>query len=72
VIPSHLREKFKLKAGTKVQIESRDNQIIITANPPNRYDALLALRGAMSDIQEDVEGLWMEEKRKEREREDSK
>ena len=72
VIPSDLRKKFKLKAGTKVRIESRDNQIIITANPPDPYDVLISLRGALSHIEDDIEGLWREEKREEREREDSK
>jgi len=36
------------------------------------YDALLALRGCLSDVKEDVEGWMMEERRKERKREDSK
>jgi hypothetical protein len=33
---------------------------------------VLALRGCLSHVKEDVEGWWMEEKRKERLREDAK
>ena len=69
VIPVALRRKYKMKGGTRVAIGERDGQITLTPNP---YDALLALRGCLSHIEEDVEGWWMEEKRKEREREDAK
>jgi hypothetical protein len=41
----------------------------LTLNP---YDELLALRGCLSHVEEDVEAWWMEEKRKEHEREDVK
>jgi hypothetical protein len=33
---------------------------------------VLALRGSLSHVKEDVEAWWMEEKRKDREREDAK
>jgi AbrB family looped-hinge helix DNA binding protein len=69
VIPAELRKKFKIKAGTRVAVGERDGQITLTPNP---YDALLALRGSLSHVAEDVETWWMEEKRKEREREDAK
>jgi AbrB family looped-hinge helix DNA binding protein len=69
VIPAALRKKFKIKAGTRVAVGERDGQITLTPNP---YDALLALRGSLSHVKEDVEAWWMEEKRKEREREDAK
>jgi len=52
-----------------VAVDERDGQITVTPNP---YDALLALEGCLSHVKEDVEGLWMEEKRKEREREEAK
>lgn len=69
VIPAALRKKFQIKAGTHVAVDEKDGQITLTPNP---YDALLALRGCLSHVEEDVEGWWMEEKRKEREREDAK
>jgi AbrB family looped-hinge helix DNA binding protein len=69
VIPAALRKKYKIKGGTRVAVGERDGEITITPNP---YDALLALRGCLSHVEEDVESWWMEEKRKEREREDAK
>ena len=69
VIPAALRKKFRIKGGTQLAVGERDGSITLTPNP---YDALLALRGCLSHIEEDVEAWWMEEKRKEREREDAK
>ncbi len=69
VIPAKLRKKLRLKSGTKVAIDEVDGEIRIKPNP---YDALLALRGCLSHVEEDVEAWWMEEKRKEREREEAK
>jgi bifunctional DNA-binding transcriptional regulator/antitoxin component of YhaV-PrlF toxin-antitoxin module len=69
VIPAALRRKYKLKGGTRVAVGERDGQITLTPNP---YDALLALRGCLSDVKEDVEAWMMKERRKEREREDAK
>jgi AbrB family looped-hinge helix DNA binding protein len=69
VIPVALRKKYKLKGGTRVSVGERDGQITLTPNP---YDAMLSLCGILSHVEEDVEGWWMEEKRKEREREDKK
>jgi AbrB family looped-hinge helix DNA binding protein len=69
VIPAALRKKFKIKAGTRVAVGERDGQITLTPNP---FDALLALRGCLSHVKEDVEAWWMEEKWKERKREDAK
>jgi AbrB family looped-hinge helix DNA binding protein len=68
VIPATIRKKYGLKAGSKVSINDRDGHFTVTPNP---FDALLALRGCLSHIEEDVEGWWMEEKRKEREREEA-
>jgi AbrB family looped-hinge helix DNA binding protein len=69
VIPAELRKKYRLKGGTKVAVDERDGKIILTPNP---YDELLALRGCLSHVKEDVEAIWMEEKRQEREREEAK
>ncbi len=70
VIPARMREKYRLKAGSRVQVEDCDGQIKITPNPAVPGD-VLDLCGILSHIEEDVEGWWMEEKRKEREREDA-
>ena len=69
VIPATIRKKLRIKAGTRVAVNEKDGEITLTPNP---YDALLALRGCLSHVEEDVEAWWMEEKRKEREREESK
>jgi AbrB family looped-hinge helix DNA binding protein len=71
VIPARIREKYRLKAGSRVKVEDRDGMITITPNPEQPYDDVLALHGILSHIEEDVEGWWMEEKRKERERENA-
>jgi len=68
VIPAALRKKYKLDAGSKVSINDQNGHFTVTPNP---FDALLALRGCLSHIEEDVEARWMEEKRKERECEDA-
>jgi AbrB family looped-hinge helix DNA binding protein len=69
VIPAALRKKLRIKGGTRLAVSEQDGSIMLTPNP---YDALLALRGILSNVGEDVEAWWMEEKRKEREREDAK
>jgi AbrB family looped-hinge helix DNA binding protein len=69
VIPASIRKKLRIKGGTRVAVNERNGEITLTLNP---YDALLALRGCLSRVEEDVEAWWMEEKRKEREREDAK
>ena len=69
VIPAELRKKYRLKAGSRVAIDDRGGEIRVKPNP---YDALLAMRGILSGVEEDVEAWWMEEKRKELERENAK
>jgi AbrB family looped-hinge helix DNA binding protein len=69
VIPVELRRKYKIKGGTRLSVNDRDGSILLTPNP---YDALLALRGCLSHVEEDVEAWWTQDKRKERERENAK
>jgi AbrB family looped-hinge helix DNA binding protein len=69
VIPSALRKKLRIVGGTRVAVSEKNGEITLTPNP---YDALLALEGCLSHVEEDVEAWWMEEKRKEREREEAK
>jgi len=69
VIPVELRKKYKIKVGTRLSVNDRDGSIVLKPNP---YDEMLSLCGILSHVEEDVEAWWMEEKRKEREREDAK
>jgi AbrB family looped-hinge helix DNA binding protein len=69
VIPAEIREELRLKAGARVAVKKVGGEIIITPNP---FDALLALRGCLSHVEEDVEAWWMAEKRLGREREEVK
>jgi AbrB family looped-hinge helix DNA binding protein len=62
VIPASLRKKLRIEGGTQVAVSEQDGSILLTPNP---YDALLALRGCLSHVEEDVEAWWMEVKRKE-------
>jgi AbrB family looped-hinge helix DNA binding protein len=69
VIPAEIRKKLRIKSGTRVAVAERNGQITLTPNP---YEALLALRGCLSHVKEDVEGLMMEEQRRERERDEER
>jgi AbrB family looped-hinge helix DNA binding protein len=69
VIPAEIRKTLHLIGGTKVSIDEVDGEIRIRPNP---YDALLALRGCLKDVKEDVEALLMRERRKDRERDKAK
>jgi ribonuclease VapC len=60
VLPSKLRKKYNLRGGATVGVEDRDGKITIIPNPENTLAAFLALRGVMSHIEEDVEGIWMD------------
>ena len=63
VIPTKLRKKYRLKAGSQVAVEDVDGEIRIKPNP---YDALLALRGKYA--QYPLEDDLREERRKWEER----
>jgi AbrB family looped-hinge helix DNA binding protein len=69
VIPAVIRKKLRIKGGTRLTVSEKNGEITLTQNP---FDELLALQGCLSHVKEDVEGWWMEEKRKEREREEAK
>ena len=71
LIPAPIRQKYQLRVGSRVNVEDKNGEIIVTPSALNPYDEMLALHGVMSHIEDDVEGWWMEEKRKEREREDA-
>ncbi len=69
VIPAEIRKRLRIKGGTRVAIDERDGQITLIPNP---YEALLALRGCLSHVKENVEALMMEERRKDRERDEAR
>jgi AbrB family looped-hinge helix DNA binding protein len=69
VIPAELRAKFNLRPRGKVVFGERDGKLTVESTA---LDEVLALRGCLSHVKEDVEGWWMEEKRKEREREEKR
>jgi AbrB family looped-hinge helix DNA binding protein len=59
VIPSEMRKKYRLKAGSRVAVEDYGGEIRVKPNP---YDALLALRGKFAKYP--LERDLMEERRK--------
>ncbi|MGH9605899.1 MAG: AbrB/MazE/SpoVT family DNA-binding domain-containing protein [Terracidiphilus sp.] len=68
VIPADLRAKFNLRPRAKVIFGEQNGKLTLESSA---LDDVLALQGCLSHVQEDVEAWWMEEKRKEREREDA-
>jgi AbrB family looped-hinge helix DNA binding protein len=69
VIPAKLRVKYNLKPRAKVVFGEENGKLTVESTA---LEDILALRGCLSRVEEDVEGWWMEEKRKEREREEKK
>jgi bifunctional DNA-binding transcriptional regulator/antitoxin component of YhaV-PrlF toxin-antitoxin module len=68
VIPAKLRAKYNLRPRAKVVFGEQNGKLTVESTA---LDEILALRGWLSHVEEDVEAWWMEEKRKEREREDA-
>jgi AbrB family looped-hinge helix DNA binding protein len=68
VIPAKLRKKYNLKPKTKVRFGEENGKLTLESSA---LDEILALQGCLSHVKEDVEAWWMEEKHKEREREDA-
>jgi bifunctional DNA-binding transcriptional regulator/antitoxin component of YhaV-PrlF toxin-antitoxin module len=69
MIPVELRAKYNLRPRAKVVFGEQNGKMTVESTA---LDQVLALRGWLSHVEEDVEGWWMEEKRKEREREDAR
>jgi len=69
VIPVELRAKYNLRPRAKVVFGEENGKLTVESTA---LDDVLALRGCLSHLKEDVEAWWMEEKRKEREREDAR
>jgi len=68
-IPAKLRAKYNLRPRAKVVFGEQNGKLTVESTA---LDQVLALQGCLSHAEEDVETWWMEEKRKEREREESK
>jgi bifunctional DNA-binding transcriptional regulator/antitoxin component of YhaV-PrlF toxin-antitoxin module len=69
MIPAKLRAKYNLQPRAKVVFGEENGKLTVESTA---LADVLALRGCLSHVKEDVEGWWMEEKRKEREREEKK
>lgn len=69
VIPAKLRAKYNLRPRAKVVFGEENGKLTVESTA---LAEILALRGCLSHVEEDVEGWLMEEKRKERELEESK
>jgi bifunctional DNA-binding transcriptional regulator/antitoxin component of YhaV-PrlF toxin-antitoxin module len=69
MIPVELRTKYNLRPRSKVVFGEENGKLTVESTA---LAEVLALRGCLSHVKEDVEGWWMEEKRKEREREEAK
>jgi bifunctional DNA-binding transcriptional regulator/antitoxin component of YhaV-PrlF toxin-antitoxin module len=69
VIPARLRAKYNLRPRAKVVFGEENGKLTVESTA---LAEVLALRGCLSHVKEDVEGWWMEEKRKEREREEAR
>ncbi|HZD49312.1 MAG TPA: AbrB/MazE/SpoVT family DNA-binding domain-containing protein [Silvibacterium sp.] len=65
VIPAALRRKYRLKEGTVVAFREEDGHLVLEPDP---FAAVLALQGAFKV--HNLEKMLMEDRRKERERED--
>ena len=65
VIPAALRKKYRLKEGTVVAFREEGGHLVLEPDP---FAAVLALQGAFKG--HNLEKMLMEERRKERERED--
>jgi bifunctional DNA-binding transcriptional regulator/antitoxin component of YhaV-PrlF toxin-antitoxin module len=68
MIPVELRAKYNLRPRAKVVFGEQNGKLTVESTA---LDEVLALRGCLSHVEEDVEAWWMEEKRKEREREEA-
>jgi len=68
VIPAKLRRKYNLRPRTKVVFGEQNGKLTVESSA---LDEILALQGCLSHVEEDVEAWWLEEKRKEREREEA-
>ena len=69
VIPVELRRKYNLPPRSKVVFGEENGKLTVESTA---LAEVLALQGCLSHVKEDVEGWWMEVKRKEREREEAK
>jgi len=69
MIPVDLRARFNLRPRAKVVFGEQNGKLTVESTA---LDQILALQGSLSHVEEDVEGWWAAEKRKELEREEAK
>jgi bifunctional DNA-binding transcriptional regulator/antitoxin component of YhaV-PrlF toxin-antitoxin module len=69
MIPVELRTKYNLRPRSKVVFGEENGKLTVESTA---LAEVLALQGCLSHVKEDIEAWWMEEKRKERERENAR
>ena len=69
VIPAELRKKYRLLPHTRAVFGESNGKLTVESSV---LSDVLALRGFLSDVKEDIEGLLMEERRKDRDRDERK
>ena len=69
VIPADVRRKYRLYPRTRVFFGEENGKLTLESSA---LKDILALEGCLAHVEEDVEGLLMDERRKDRERDERK
>lgn len=69
VIPAELRKRFNLRPSTKIIFGVENGKLTLE---PTAFSQVMALKGCLADEREDIEGVLMDERRKDRERDERK
>lgn len=69
VIPADVRRKYHLHPRTRAFFGEENGKLTLESSA---LKDILALEGCLAHVEEDVEGLLMEERRKDRERDERK
>jgi bifunctional DNA-binding transcriptional regulator/antitoxin component of YhaV-PrlF toxin-antitoxin module len=69
VIPAELRKKYRLLPHTRAVFGESNGKLTVESSA---LSEVLALRGCLSHVKEDIEGLMMEERRLDRARDERK
>lgn len=69
VIPAELRKKYRLLPRTTAVFGESNGKLTLESSA---LSDVLALRGCLSHVKEDIEAVMMEERRKDRDRDEKK
>lgn len=69
VIPAELRKRFNLRPSTKIVFGVENGKLTLE---PTAFDEVMALEGCLADVQEDMEAILIDERRKDRGRDERK